>query len=94
MSELIRIIKQAAVEAVEEAKPVGIIFGSVLNSKPLKLRINPKLVLDKDFLLVPEHLRNTAFEKGDNVILLRAQGGQAYVILGKTGGGGNVTRSK
>lgn len=86
MSELIRIIKQAAVEAVEEAKPVGIIFGSVLSIEPLKLRINPKLILDKDFLMVPEHLKNMTYEKGDSVILLRSQGGQAYVILGKVGG--------
>lgn len=86
MNELIRIMKRAAIEAVEEAKPTAVIFGSVSSVEPLKIRIKPKLILDWDFFLVPEHLKDMKMSQGDRLLLLRVQGGQSYVVLGKVGG--------
>lgn len=85
MYEFIRIIKRAALEAVEAAKPVNILIGKVQSETPLTVRINQKLVLDRDFLLVPEHLKEDGFHKGDGIFLLREQGGQRFLILGKAG---------
>lgn len=86
MNELIRIMKRAAMEAVEEAKPTAVTFGSVSSVEPLKIRLKPKLTLDWDFFVVPEHLNDMKLAQGDRLLLLRVQGGQSYVVLGKVGG--------
>lgn len=43
--ELVKTIKQAAVEAMEAAKPVNICFGTVESVNPLKIRVEQKILL-------------------------------------------------
>lgn len=45
MPNMVQIIKQAAVEAVEAGKPADIIFGTVVKDKPLQIKIDQKLIL-------------------------------------------------
>lgn len=54
----IQIIKKAAVEAVEAAQPVKVLIGKVESVQPLKIRINQKLVLDEDSLLLTQNVSN------------------------------------
>ena len=82
---MIKIIKQAAVEAVEASAPVQVLFGTVESASPLTVRVDQRFTLSKEFLVVPERLANT-FDVGENVLLLRMQGGQKYVILDRIGG--------
>ena len=35
----------------------GIILGKVISMDPLKIKINEKIVLDNDYLIIPEHLK-------------------------------------
>lgn len=58
MSNLVQLIKQASLEANEAAVPMGIVFGTVVSSAPLKIQVDQKITLDDDFLLVPESLRD------------------------------------
>lgn len=85
MHNMIKIIKQAAVEAVEASAPVQVLFGTVESASPLTVRVDQRFTLSKEFLVVPERLANT-FDVGENVLLLRMQGGQKYVILDRIGG--------
>lgn len=85
MHELIKIIKKVSLEAVEAAKPVNIIIGRIQKAEPLRVRIHQKLTLEKEFLVIPRHLAEEGFQKGEGVILLREQGGQRFVIIGKAG---------
>lgn len=55
-SGIIPIIKQAAVEAVNSSQPVNFLFGKVINEKPVKIQITPKLVLEAGNLIIPETL--------------------------------------
>lgn len=55
-SELLRIIKQSAVDAVEASKPVNIVFGTVTNASPLEIQVEQKLVLKKEQLVLSRNV--------------------------------------
>lgn len=57
-NDLLKIIKQAAVNAVNASKPVNIVFGVVISTSPLQIQIEQKLTLDKEQLVVAKHLTN------------------------------------
>ncbi len=130
---LISIIKQAAMDAVENGKPCDLRFGTVSSVSPLKVRISSDFILPESLLVVPEHLTDYSMDTnigsakdesklsisvvgttlkittvteevegdesttesidertltmynglnvGDNVVLLRNQGGSKYLIL-------------
>ena len=81
--DLLTLIKKSAVEAVEAAKPAAVVNGTVLGTSPLKIRLNQKLVLTGQQLVL---LKGAAkLKKGDVCLLLRQQGGQVYVVLGVMG---------
>lgn len=84
MSEqhLLRLIKQAAVEAVEAAMPMAIVFGTVASVKPLKIKLEDRRTVDDDFLVKTEASIDK-LEKGDKAALLRMQGGQKFLFMDK-----------
>lgn len=97
--ELVRIIKKAAVEAVEAEKPAAVCFGRVIGIAPLKIMVEQKLVLgEKQLILtkaVTDHYADVYFDfedgkrgliynglkEGEEVILLRAEGGQRFIVI-------------
>lgn len=116
---LVKIIKKAAIEAVESTKPVAIYFGTVTSISPLQINVEQKMKLGKSQLILSRNitdyktkitmnwlsensLEDTLTHKhsiegkkeitihnslvvGDEVILLRQQGGQKYVVWDKVG---------
>lgn len=58
--EFIKVIKQAAVDAMEAAKPVNIYFGKVVSADPLKINVEQKLVLGEAQLILSRNV--TDFE--------------------------------
>lgn len=79
---LVSLIKQVALGAVEQAKPVSVLFGTVSKVSPLEVVVDQRFSLSADFLIVPERL-STGIETGDKVILLRVQGGQDFIVMDK-----------
>lgn len=53
---MIDIIKKAGVDAVGADNPVNILFGEVLDVDNLKIKLDQKLILPKEFFIVPESL--------------------------------------
>lgn len=51
-SELLKIIKQAAMDAVKSAKPVELLFGSVVSVSPLAVKISPTITLPSQHLIL------------------------------------------
>ena len=43
--DLIKLMKKAAVEAVNASKPANVVFGKVISTAPLKIKIDQKLIL-------------------------------------------------
>lgn len=49
---LLKIIKKAAVEAVDASKPCGVYFGKVVSVSPLKISVEQKLTLGREQLIL------------------------------------------
>ncbi len=56
---------------------------TVSKTKPLKLKFqgDKKMVLDKDCLVIPKHIKGLA--KGKTVYVMPNTGGTGYIVLGK-----------
>ena len=96
---MISLIKQAAIEAVEQNSPTSITYGEVTSVNPLEINIDQKFSISKEFIFltsnvidketeitIDDGIKNKAvifdgLKEGDEVLLLRAQGGQKYIIL-------------
>lgn len=127
MVELMKIIKRAAVDAVNASKPVEVCFGKVTSVSPLKILVEQKMTLGKEQLILtrnvtdyktsitggnvqnyyytgsnlsgsapvsPSHVHamgklqitvHNGLVVGDEVILLRQQGGQKYIVVDRIG---------
>lgn len=81
--QLVEVIKQIAVKAVESQKPTIIQYGTVVSLSPFQVRISQKEIYGKGILITLDGLPD--FQIGEELILLRLQGGQQYLILGKKG---------
>lgn len=81
--ELLKIIKQAAMDAVKQSEPMELTFGTVLKTNPLTIKLDQKLTLPKEFFVVTKEVKNTLTE--GKVVLLKANGGQKYLVLGMEG---------
>lgn len=53
---LIKAVKQAAIEAVENGQPCDWRTGVVTSVDPLKVQITPQFILPESVLVVPKHL--------------------------------------
>lgn len=67
----------------EAGDPVAILQGIVTKVTPLEVKLEQRLVLSSDLLIVPSVIAERGFEIGDKLIVLRVQGGQQFVILDK-----------
>lgn len=81
--EFMKTIKRAALDAVNASKPVEVCFGKVTSTSTLKIFVDQKLLLSDKQLIITESIVQSGLAVGDKVVLLRQQGGQKYIIMGK-----------
>ena len=55
-TELVKAIKQAALDATEAAKPCNIVFGKVVSVSPLQINVEQKMVLGKSQLVLSRNV--------------------------------------
>lgn len=79
MPRLLNLMKEVGNDAVQSGSPCAVIFGKVIDLKPLKIKIEQKLVLGEKQLIKTEDSKK--IKKNDSVILLRMQGGQKFIVL-------------
>lgn len=82
-NDLLITIKKAAMEAVAASKPVIVTYGKVIKTVPLEISIEQKLQLEAEFLVVTNAAKEAALAAGDEVVLIRQQGGQKYIVVDK-----------
>lgn len=83
-NDFIKIVKKAALDAVNASQPTDFCFGKVTSLDPLKISIDQKLILKKTQLVATETVMTTSpLQVGDMVVLLQKQGGQKYLIMDK-----------
>lgn len=51
-NDLVRLIKKAAIDAIEARKPVNVCYGKVINANPLKIVVEQKFILEKSQLVL------------------------------------------
>lgn len=54
--ELVKLIKRSAVDAVNASKPTNVMFGKVTSVKPLKIKVDQKLVLTSAQLILTRNV--------------------------------------
>lgn len=81
MSDMITIIKKAAVDAVENASPTKVRLGRVVSASPLKISLSPNVNIPSAMVVVTELASRRDWVAGDRVVLLQEQGGQKFVLL-------------
>lgn len=94
MADLLNIVKQAAVDAVKASNPVALMTGTVIKDNPLEVKVDQRFTLPADFLILPQSMQrkelvingtsyviSEGVQTNDNVLLLRVQGGQKYILL-------------
>ena len=82
VSEIQRIVKSC----IESQKVCNIAYGTVQGTDPLEVELEQTMLdLPEECLVLTDTVTgDNALEKGDKVIMIRATGGQQYVILSKT----------
>ncbi|MGN9164973.1 DUF2577 domain-containing protein [Tissierellaceae bacterium HCP3S3_D8] len=108
---MIQIIKQAAVDAVDQRSPMNIAYGTVTKTNPLEINVDQRMPISSEMLLLTSNVINKEIEfeiedkteennlhiheykgqkkctvlnelkVGEEVLLLRVQGGQKYIVL-------------
>lgn len=55
-SETLKLIKQAALDAVNASKPTGVFFGKVTSVSPLQINVEQKMTLNKKQLVLTRNV--------------------------------------
>lgn len=86
INELVRAVKQAAIDAVKADGPMGVCFGTVTAASPLEITTDQKLVLKEAQLILTNAVRDYTVEMTvDHVTEVISHGHQ--VVDTYTGGG-------
>lgn len=62
INALVKLVKQAAVEAVKADGPVGVCYGTVTSASPLKIMVDQKKTLTDAQLILTDNVRDYAVE--------------------------------
>lgn len=80
---MIESIKRIALETIEASQPVQIIFGTVNSVSPLIILVDNRIELTSEFFVMTETIQQKGLFVGNNLVLIRYQGGQQFLIIDK-----------
>lgn len=78
-----QLIKQIAEEARKASKPCDFTYGQVISVNPLKISLNQQMILTSEFLVITQTANNANLVIGDEVLLIKKEGGQDYALIDK-----------
>ena len=81
MNDIADLIKTIAKTAVEQDKPASVVTGKVISKNNFKIETEQKLIINEDFIIFPKRFYNYDWEENDNVVLIRCDGGQRYLLV-------------
>lgn len=82
-TNIIQLIQQISKRERQASKPADVMIGTVLAVKPLKIGMTSTHKITKEFLIWPESFEKSTIKKGDQLILIRQQGGQKFLVFDK-----------
>jgi hypothetical protein len=92
MNDFLKLMKKTAVEAVNASKPANMVFGKVIDTSPLKIKIHQKLILTSAQLVLTRSVTDyrlsvTEDDVHKTVTVCNALKNGEEVILMQTAGG-------
>ena len=75
MNEILGIVKRAATESMEASQPVKVIIGEVVSDSPLQIKIDQKITLTSEFLILCREVTEHEIEMTVNHQVEKMQGG-------------------
>lgn len=82
--ELVKIMKKAAIEAVEASKPVNLCFGTVESVSPLKINVEQKMTLGEPQLILTGNVMDYRIKIAVDMDTDTASGSHVHSVEGKT----------
>lgn len=82
-SNLVQLLKQISKEERETSKPCDVVIGTIKSVEPLNVAISQKMYLSEDFLIQTSYFAQLDVKKDDEVVLIRKQGGQQFLLIDK-----------
>lgn len=79
-AELLKVIKQSALEAVDASKPVRFFFGEVMNTEPLQIDIEQKMKLGGSRLILSRNVTEFETEITVDINTEQALGAHSHVF--------------
>lgn len=61
-NDIVKMIKKAAMDAVIASKPANMVFGKVVSEKPLKIKVDQKLILTEKQLVLSRDVTDYEIE--------------------------------
>lgn len=75
MPNPVEVVKRAAVEAVEQSKPVHLLFGQVISASPLKIQVDQKSIYTEKMLVLTRNVTDFEVDMTVSHITLQRSGG-------------------
>lgn len=80
-TELVKALKQSALDAVNADVPVGVFTGEVISDKPLKIQIDQKLILTMTQLVLTRNVTDYKTDETVNHFTEYEAGGSYYALF-------------
>lgn len=74
-NDLVKLIKKAAIEAVNASKPTALVYGKVISSDPLKIKVDQKMILSKPQLILTRNVTDYKVDMSFDHITENTSGG-------------------
>jgi len=81
VTELVRLVKQAAVDAVNASSPMHLCYGRVTSTSPLKIEVDQKLILTDAQLILTNNVRDYTVEMTVDHTTEEESGGSGYAAF-------------
>jgi hypothetical protein len=101
--DLLKLIKRTAIDAVNASRPANMVFGKVISTNPLRVKVDQKLILTSAQLVLARSVTDyrlsvtdvdrrtvtvhNGLKTGEEVILMQLSGGQKYIVIDRIGKG-------
>lgn len=78
-------IKEIVMNYINYANLSDVVFGTVVASNPIKVKldISSNLLIGEPFVIVTDKFKKEPLDIGSKIVLIKAKGGQKFVILDK-----------
>lgn len=92
MNDLVKLIKKAALEAVNASKPADMVFGKVISTSPLKIKVDQKLILTSAQLVLTRSV--TDYRLSVTLNHTTEEHTHTHIISDTYSGGGSASKEK